>query len=150
MEGTVAPSDSPRLPLGYQEFVVRLLSDREHLFLDVVQGTTLGRTLWYVLATIIGGAALYGVSAGAYSSVLQAASAAVKLPLLILATFAICFPAFFVVQILVGSRLRLLQALVYARHVEDPVCPVAGGVNIWGESPLCVNPVNVVRHGHRH
>ena len=114
MEAPVAPSDTPRVPLGYQDFVVRLLSDRERLFLDVVQGITLGRTLWFVLVTIVGGAALYGVSAGAYSSVPQAASAAVKLPLLILATFVICFPAFFVVQILVGSRLRLLQALVLA------------------------------------
>jgi hypothetical protein len=114
VEATGAPSDTPRAPLGYQDFVVRLLSDRERLFLDVVQGVTLGRTLWFILATIVGGAALYGVSAGAYSSVPQAASAAVKLPLLILATFVICFPAFFVVQILVGSRLRLLQALVLA------------------------------------
>lgn len=104
----------PRAVGGYQEFVVRLLSDRERLFLGVVEGADLGRTLWFVLTTIVGGCALYGLSAGAYSSAAQAASAAVKLPLLVLATFAICFPAFFVVQILMGSRLRLLQALVLA------------------------------------
>jgi hypothetical protein len=111
---TAGPSDSSRAALTYQDFIVSLLSDRERLFLGVVQGSNLGRTLWFVSATTVAGAALYGASAGAYSSVMQAASAAVKLPLLILATFLICFPAFFVVQVLVGSRLRLLQALVLA------------------------------------
>jgi hypothetical protein len=43
-----------------------------------------------------------------------------------------------------------LDQIVCARHVEDPGRPVAGGVNLWGESLLCVNPVNVVRHGHKH
>ncbi len=114
MENATGLPDAPRAPTGYQDFLVRLLSDRERLFLDVVEGTDLARTLRFVLSTIVVGAALYGLSAGAYSSVSQAASAAVKLPLLILATFLICFPAFFVVQILVGSRLPLRQALVLA------------------------------------
>ena len=30
------------------------------------------------------------------------------------------------------------------------LCTPGMGVNLWGESPLCVNPVNVVRHGHKH
>jgi hypothetical protein len=38
-------------------------------------------------------------------------SAAIKLPLLFLGTLAICFPGFYVVQVLVGSRLRLAQVL---------------------------------------
>ena len=38
-------------------------------------------------------------------------AAAVKLPLLFLGTLAICFPAFFVVQVLAGSRLRFAQVL---------------------------------------
>jgi len=41
----------------------------------------------------------------------QAAAAAIKLPALFLGTLAICFPAFFVVQVLAGSRLRLVQVL---------------------------------------
>lgn len=114
MEQATGVSDTPSPATGYQDFLLSLLADRERLFLGVVDGTELRRTLRYVLGTIVAGAALYGMSAGAYSSVQQAASAAVKLPLLILATFIICFPAFFVVQILAGSRLRLLQALVLA------------------------------------
>ena len=111
------PTSSPELPrpaAGYSGFLVSLLSDRERLFLEVVAGTNLWRKLRYVLGTLVAGAALYGLTAGAYAGALQAVSAAVKLPLLILGSFAICFPAFFVVQILVGSRLRLLQTLVLA------------------------------------
>jgi hypothetical protein len=59
---------------------------------------------------LLGG--LYGGVAGAYSGPFQAAAAAIKLPFLFLTTFAVCFPAFYVVQVLVGSRLRLLQVVV--------------------------------------
>jgi hypothetical protein len=114
VENATGLTDAPRVPTAYQNFLVSLLSDRERLFLNVVEGTNLARTLWFVLSTIVIGAAIYGLSAGAYSSAPQAASAALKLPVLILATFVICFPAFFVVQILVGSRLRLGQAIVLA------------------------------------
>jgi hypothetical protein len=39
-------------------------------------------------------------------------------------------------SLLFGDR---VHAIVYARHVEDPGAP--GGVNLWGESPLFMNPV---------
>jgi hypothetical protein len=112
VEPAVTSSDPARRSAGYSAFVAQLLSDRERLFLDVVAGTDLGQKLRYVLWTLAAGAAFYGLTAGAYGGALQAGSAAVKLPVLILGSFAICFPAFFVVQILVGSRLRLLQMLV--------------------------------------
>jgi hypothetical protein len=97
---------------GYQQFLSTLLSDRERFFADVVAEKDLARKLRYTLLTMLGLAAFYGLVAGAYSSALQALSAAIKLPVLFLATFLICFPAFFVVQVLVGSRLRLLQVIV--------------------------------------
>jgi hypothetical protein len=111
-----APDAPTRAPQngGYQDFLISLLADRERLFLAVVAGDDLGRKLRYILGTLVVGAGFYGLTAGAYAGLPQAVSAAVKLPLLILATFVICFPAFFVVQILVGSRLRLLQVLVLA------------------------------------
>src|SRR5207244_12407630 len=57
-------------------------------------------------------AGFFGLVGGAYSGPAQAVSAGLKLPFLFFATFAVCFPAFFVVQVLVGSRLRLLQVAV--------------------------------------
>ncbi len=59
----------------------------------------------------MGLSALYGAATGAYASPAQAVSAAIKLPVLFLGTLAICFPGFFVIQVLVGSRLRLAQVL---------------------------------------
>src|SRR6059058_4457640 len=96
----------------YQDFLSALLSDRERFFDEVVAGTALAAKLRYAAVTIVGLAGFFGLVAGAYSGPAQALSAAIKLPFLFFATFAVCFPAFFVVQVLVGSRLRLLQVAV--------------------------------------
>lgn len=96
----------------YQEFLTSLLSDRERLFTEVVEGVDLKRKLWYALGTLVFLTAFYGLAAGAYVGVPQALSSGIKLPVLVLATLVICFPAFYVVQILVGSRLRFMQVLV--------------------------------------
>ena len=96
----------------YQDFLSALLSDRERFFEDVVADTGLRAKLRYAAFTIVGLAGFFGLVAGAYSGPAQALSAGIKLPFLFFATFAVCFPAFFVVQVLVGSRLRLLQVVV--------------------------------------
>ncbi|HYT05552.1 MAG TPA: hypothetical protein VEM13_11815 [Gemmatimonadales bacterium] len=96
----------------YYDFLRSLLSDRERFFEEVVEGVGLGRKLRYALLTIVALSGFFGLVAGAYSGPAQAVSAAVKLPFLFFATFAVCFPAFFVVQVLVGSRLRFLQVVV--------------------------------------
>ena len=98
-------------PSGYSRFLSHLLSDRERLFAEIEAGDDLGAKLAYAAGTLTALTALYGASAGAYAGPLQAVSAAVKLPLLFLGTLAICFPAFFIVQVLAGSRLRLTQVL---------------------------------------
>src|SRR5438874_6968791 len=96
----------------YRDFLSALLSDRERFFDEVVAGTALRAKLRYAAVTIVGLAGFFGLVAGAYSGPAQALSAAIKLPFLFFATFAVCFPTFFVVQVLVGSRLRLLQVAV--------------------------------------
>jgi len=98
-------------PSGYMRFLTQVLSDRESFFTEVVEGIGLRSKLRDSLATLLGLGALYGAVAGAYAGALQALSAAIKLPLLFLGTLAICFPGFFVIQVLVGSRLRLGQVL---------------------------------------
>lgn len=103
-----------RHPSRITEFVTILLSDRERFFAEVADGDDLAHKLRYALGTMVCLSAAYAAAAGAYSGPLQALSAAIKLPFLFLATLAICFPAFFVVQVLVGSRLRLLQVLALA------------------------------------
>jgi len=96
---------------GYRAFLTEILSDRDRFFTEVAEGEGLRRKLVHALWTLLGLSALYGAAAGAYASPAQAVSAGLKLPLLFLGTLAICFPGFFVIQVLVGSRLRLSQVL---------------------------------------
>ena len=96
---------------GFGGFLTQILSDRDRFFGEVVEGVQVPRKLAYALWTLLGLSAFYGAAAGAYASTAQAVSTALKLPFLFLATLAICFPGFFVVQVLVGSRLRLSQVL---------------------------------------
>ena len=96
---------------GYKAFLTQILSDRDRFFGEVAEGEGLRNKLAHALWTLLGLSALYGAAAGAYASPAQAVSAALKLPFLFLGTLAICFPGFFVIQVLVGSRLRLSQVL---------------------------------------
>lgn len=111
--GAAMPTQSAvrRPASGYGFFLSQLLSDRDRFFTEVVEGEDLARKVSYALATLIGLCAIYGAAAGAYAGSLQGLSAAIKLPLLFIGTLVICFPGFFVIQVLVGSRLRLLQVL---------------------------------------
>lgn len=96
---------------GVGLFLTHILSDRERFFAEVAEGNGLSTKLVQALSILLALCALYGAAAGAYAGPAQAISSAIKLPLLFLGTLAICFPGFFVVQVLVGSRLRLSQVL---------------------------------------
>ncbi len=110
-EAPATPEAPSASSTGYRTFLTQVLSDRDRFFSEVVEGEGLGHKLAYALWTLLGLSALYGAAAGAYAGPAQAVSAALKLPLLFLGTLAICFPGFFVIQVLVGSRLRLSQVL---------------------------------------
>lgn len=97
---------------SYKGFLAMLLGSRERFFQEVVEGIDLGRKLAHATLTLLLLGAFYGAVAGVYSSWLQAFSSAIKLPVLYIGAFVICFPVFFVVQMLVGSRLGLAQMTV--------------------------------------
>lgn len=109
--GSTAVAEALEAPTNYVAFLVQILSERERFFSEVADGKGLPTKLAHAAWTLIGLTALYGAAAGAYAGALQAISAAIKLPCLFLGTLAICFPGFFVIQVLVGSRLRLAQVL---------------------------------------
>jgi len=111
---TVTPAHSirpERSGSDFGEFLSLLLSNRERFFMEVAAGDGLSAKLFYSVVTLLSLCALYGAAAGAYAGPAQALSAAIKLPVLFLGTLLICFPGFFVVQVLGGSRLRLAQVL---------------------------------------
>src|SRR5437870_102448 len=105
------PVTSRSADSGLGHFLALILSDRERFFTEVAEGDGLPAKLGHALWSLLALCALYGAAAGAYAGPAQAVSAAIKLPLLFLGTLAICFPGFFVIQVLVGSRLRLSQVL---------------------------------------
>lgn len=61
------------------------------------------------ILTICALAFIYGLVMGSYHSILQAISAGIKLVLLFLLTLTVCFPSFFIIQKVLGSKLSLKQ-----------------------------------------
>ena len=53
----------------------------------------------------------YGVVMGSYHSILQAVSSGVKLFLLFALALLICFPSFYIVQLILGSKIRLVHLI---------------------------------------
>jgi hypothetical protein len=112
MTATTTKSTASRASFTeFGAFLTQILSDRDRFFGEVAEGDGLRDKLVYSLCTLVGLCALYGAAAGAYAGPAQAVSAGLKLPFLFLGTLAICFPGFFVIQVLVGSSLRLSQVL---------------------------------------
>lgn len=54
----------------------------------------------------------YGVIMGSYNSLLQSVSTGMKLWLLFILTLIICFPSFYIVQLILGSKIKISQLLI--------------------------------------
>jgi hypothetical protein len=151
MDAISSPALREATPSGYSRFLSQLMSDRDALFAEVVEGRAVGAKLGYAAGTLVALCALYGAAAGAYAGPLQSVSAAIKLPLLFLGTLAICFPGFFVIQVLVGSRLRLpqvltlvLAALALAAILLAAVVPVTAFFLLTGANYYFLTLLHVV------
>jgi hypothetical protein len=55
---------------------------------------------------------IYGLIMGSYNGITQAFSSGIKLILLIFLTVSICFPSFYIVQLLLGSKMKLRQLII--------------------------------------
>jgi hypothetical protein len=93
--------------------VERILRDRDGIWREVVEERGLGRLTLRMLTTSIISLAAYGAVLGASHSLAQAASSAVKLPLLFLATLAICLPTLYLFNLIFGARLSMMQAVTF-------------------------------------
>src|SRR5262249_8605472 len=88
-----------------------LLRDRETLLQHIFNRFYVGRiaaALFLMTASML---TIYGAIMGCNTGWHQAASSAVKLPLLYLLSLLICFPFLFVINTLMGSRIGVLQTL---------------------------------------
>jgi len=52
---------------------------------------------------------LYGLIMGSYNGIVQSLVTSIKIPVLILLSLFICFPAFYVIQFMLGSRMSVLH-----------------------------------------
>ncbi len=87
------------------------LQNREAFFKKITSDENVFRRLTnqYLLQTIF--AFAYGLVMGSYHSFYQALAAGVKVAVLFNLALIICFPAFFIIQFILGSKLRVTQMI---------------------------------------
>lgn len=91
--------------------IERILRDRDSIWRQVIDEQGLGRLIGGMLLTSFVCLAAYGLVLGASHSWAQALSSAIKLPLLFVATLAICLPTLYLFNLIFGARLGMLQAI---------------------------------------
>jgi len=87
------------------------LQNREAFFERITSDRVGGRTMLNQFLLMSAFAFLYGVIMGSYNGVLQAVVAGGKVAVMFSAAILICFPAFFIIQYILGSRLGLRQMI---------------------------------------
>jgi hypothetical protein len=91
--------------------IERILRDRQGVWRQLVEDRDLPRLVGQMLASTVLALAVYGAVLGSFHSALMALTSAVKLPLLFLATLAICLPTLYLFNLVFGARLSVRQAL---------------------------------------
>jgi hypothetical protein len=91
--------------------IERILRDRDGIWNQVIEERGLKQLNVQMLASSAVSLACYGAVLGASNGFLQAISSAIKLPLLFLATLAICLPTLYLFNLLFGARLSMMQAV---------------------------------------
>jgi hypothetical protein len=87
------------------------LHDNEELFKEITeQEGALPRVLNQLLLLCFY-SFLYGVVMGSYHGIPQAIASGLKVPALFVLALIICFPAFFIIQTILGSKLKLLPMI---------------------------------------
>ena len=95
---------------GKQLIIERILRDRAGIWDQIIGERDLPKLILRMLLTSVISLAAYGAVLGASNGWLQALVSTVKLPLLFLATLAICLPTLYLFNLVFGARLSVLQA----------------------------------------
>ena len=91
--------------------IERILRDRDGIWQQIIEGRDLRRLTIQMLVSSVVSLAIFGLVLGASHSAGQALSSMVKLPLLFLATLAICLPTLYLFNLVFGARLSMPQAV---------------------------------------
>lgn len=89
-----------------------ILQDREAFFENISKQHYGNRVIWIQILTIAVLCFGYGLVMGSYNSLPQALLTGIKIWLLMFLTLLICFPSFYIVQLILGSKLSIRQLLV--------------------------------------
>lgn len=88
------------------------LNNKDEFFEKIFHEKQTWKRIWRLSLLFIGLTFLYGLVMGCYSGYLQALTAGIKVPVLFLLSLLICFPAFFVLQYILGSKMLLSHMTV--------------------------------------
>ncbi len=91
--------------------VFSVFQDREAYFENLISNHNNNKATLNQALIIFGLAFFYGIVMGSYNSINQAMVTGIKVPSLLLLALLICFPAFYVIQYMLGSRLSLMQMI---------------------------------------
>jgi len=91
--------------------IERILRDRQGVWKQLVEDRDLPGLVGQMLASTVLALAVYGAVLGSFHSAAMAGTSAVKLPLLFLATLAICLPTLYLFNLVFGARLSVRQSL---------------------------------------
>lgn len=89
----------------------RDFQDKENFFGKLMRDEDMGRRIvgQYILLVVF--SFFYGVVMGCYNGWEQAISSGIKVPMFLSLTLLVCFPVFFIIQFVLGSKLGLLHML---------------------------------------
>lgn len=104
----IAKDSIPRLALYFLDYILRAQTS---LFEQIHSRQNLARISisMAILCAVLSG--VYGFSMGVHHSFLQAATSAIKLPLLFLITALFCVPSLYTFNVLLGQRFRFMQTV---------------------------------------
>lgn len=85
---------------------------REGLLNRIIEGEITFKNILIPFFLLNGFSFVYGFFMGSHHSVLQALATGIKIPILFSLSLFICFPAFFIIQSVLGSRLNLFQMVM--------------------------------------
>jgi len=103
------------------------LQNNEEYFEKIADEQNIGRRVRQLSLLLAASTFFYGLIMGCYSGFLQALTAGVKVPVLFALSLLICFPAFFLLQFILGSKMKLSQmtAIILAGFVLTGVIMVS-------------------------
>ena len=97
----------------YKKFreVFNVFQDKESFFAEIDKKKS-NQLIYFQILVICLFGFLYGFTMGSYHSFLQAMVAGIKVMMLFLTSLVICFPSFFIIQQVLGSKMKLRQMML--------------------------------------